>query len=308
MRRIFYTILLIMCSIALSITSFRLFYKPKQLPSVHKKLLARVDNDLLYQEDIPVIIFPNSTAADVTSDNKGKFIKQYVKKWIADKLLHHKANKAIVGEERKEVEKKVADFRAGILGHVYLQHLIDQQLKLEISEEEVQTYYQTHTENFKLKNSIFKGRVIIIPKTAPQIGKVKQLLKKGDIAALEELSAYCAQNAVFYLLDNTNWFAWKDLVSQTNAKKIPHHALEKIQFLKKTYLKEIQDYSFYYYIHVEDYKSINDIAPLELVSAEINKIILHNRKIDIANSVKENILEQARPNQDYTIYDYENKN
>ena len=25
-------------------------------------------------------------------------------------------------------------------------------------------------------------------------------------------------------------------------------------------------------------------------------------------SVKENILEQARPNQDYTIYDYENKN
>ena len=93
-----------------------------------------------------------------------------------------------------------------------------------------------------------------------------------------------------------------------NASKTLHYALEKIQFLKKPYLKEIQDYLSYYYLQIEDYKSVNDVAPLELVREQIHKIILHNRKMHLANSIRDNILEEAKPNQDYTIYDDENKN
>ena len=301
MRKTIYISFLIVASITLAIIGFRVFYHPKELPTTHKKVLARVDNEYLYAEDIPGSIDDSST--DVIANHHQKWRQQYIKQWVADKLLHRKAQQYVVGEQRKRIAKQVADFETALLGHTYLQHLIEQQLNLEISEEEVETYYQAHAENFKLKESIFRGSLVIIPKRAPQIGKVKQLLKQGDGAALTELQEYCAHNATFYLLDNINWFKWNDLVAQTNAKKPFHYALEKIQSLKKPYLKEIQDYATYYYLQIEDYKAVNEIAPLELVREQIHKIILHNRKITLANTVRENIVAQATPNKDYTIYD-----
>ena len=307
MRKIIYISLLVVASIILALIGLRVLYPSKELPATHKKVLARVDNEYLYAEDIPGSIDDSSTS-DAVSSHHQKWRQQYIKQWVADKLLHHKAQQHVVGEQRKTIDKQVADFQAALLRHTYLQNLTEQQLNLEISEEEVQAYYQTHTENFKLKESIFKGRLVIIPKRASQIGKVKQLLKKGDVAALTELKEYCAQNATFYLLDNSNWFKWNDLVAQTNAKKTLHYALEKVPSFKKPYLKEIQDHAAYYYLHIEDYKSINDTAPLELVRDQIHKIILHNRKIALVNAVKEHIVAQATPNKDYTIYDDENEN
>lgn len=309
MRKTLYISLLVVCSLTLVIIGFRLFYHPQDLPDPHKKLLARVGNQYLYQEDVPMgVDNSGGTTEDVVVEHYKKWLQQYVKKWVSDKLLYSKAQKEVRGEQRQRIEKQVTDFNATLLGHTYLQHLIDQQLHVEVSEEEIQAYYQTHAENFKLQDNIFKGRLIIIPKHVTQVGKVKQLLKEGDAAALVALQDYCAQNATFYLLDNSNWVKWDDLVAQTNAKKTLNYALEKIKGFKKPYLKEIQDYIAYYYLQIEDYKAINDIAPLELVSNQIHKIMLHNRKIKLADAIRDNMLEQATPNQDYTIYDDENKN
>lgn len=308
MRKPFYISFLVVASITLTLIGLRVFYAPKKLPATHKKVLARVDNEYLYAEDIPGSIDDRSTS-DAVSSHYQKWRQRYIKQWVADKLLHRKAQQHVVGEQRKTIAKQVSDFETALLEHTYLQQLIEQQLNLEISEEEVQAYYQTHAENFKLKESIFRGKLVILPKRVPQIGKVKQLLKQQeDVAAITELQEYCAQNATYYLLDNSNWFKWNDLVAQTSAKKTLHYALEKVPSFKKPYLKEIQDYEAYYYLQIEDYKPINDIAPLELVRDQIHKIILHNRKITLANTVREHIVAQATPNKDYTIYDDENEN
>ncbi len=307
MRKLLYIILLVVCSIILSMGGFRLFYQPKSMPNTQKILLARVAEHYLYKEDIPGFIMDNNSIDPMLTENHEKWLKRYVKQWVTEKLLQCKAQEKVVGEQRKGIEEKVSDFRDSLLVHVYLQDLMDQHLQLEVSEEEILTYYQANAENFKLKENIFRGKLVIIPKNATNIEQVKYLLKQGDSINIEDLQTYCAQNATYYLLDNVHWYNWHELMEQINGSKTLHYALEKIQSLKKPYLKEIQDYLSYYYLQVDDYRSVNDVAPIELVKEQIHKIILHNRKIHLLNATRDRTFEEAKSNQDYTIYDDQNK-
>lgn len=259
--------------------------------------LACVHQQCLYKEDLESVM----PAKDNTA-----LVEQYIKTWVINQLLAYQAEKELVGVARQEVDKKVADFRSTLLTHVYLEKLVNEQIKQDITDQEIQDYYQAYQGNFKLKHRILKGKLIILPKNAPQLERLKQLVSQNSEAALKELKEYCATHAIYYSLDNKAWLQWDNIVPKTFSSKMLYHAFDQTRLSKKPYLKEMQDASYRYYLQIDAYRSINDIAPLELVRDQIAKVILYKRKIQLANQVRENILQQAKANNDYTIY--ENKN
>ncbi len=260
--------------------------------------LACVYHQCLYKEDLKSIIPANGGAKDNTA-----LVEQYVKTWVANQLLVHQAEKEVVGIQREEVEKKIADFRSTLLTHVYLEKLVKEKVKQDITDQEIQDYYQAYQENFKLKHNILKGKLVIVPKNAPQVARLKQLMPQDSEEALKELKEYCATHATYSSLDNKVWLKWDDIVPKTISGNILYHALDQTRLSKKTYLKEMQDATYRYYLQIDAYKSINDIAPMELVKDQIAKVILYKRKIQLANQIREDILQQAKANNDYTIYE-----
>jgi hypothetical protein len=263
--------------------------------------LACAHHRYLYKEDLEGIIPANGSAKDRTA-----LVEQFVKTWIINQLLVDQAEKKVVGAQREEIEKKVADYRSTLLTHVYLDKLVNEKVKQDITDQEIQDYYQAYQENFKLKHSILKGKLVVVPKNAPQVARLKQLIPQDSGEALKELKEYCATHATYASLDNKVWFKWDDIVPQTLSSNILYHALDQTKLSKKPYLKEMQDASYRYYLQIDAYKSINDIAPMELVKDQIAKVILYKRKMQLANQIREDILQQAKANNDYTIY--ENKN
>lgn len=260
--------------------------------------VACVHNKYLYQEDLEGIMPAN----DRVKDSK-TVIDQYIRTWVVNQLLVHQAEKVVGEEQRVALEKKVDDFRSTLLMHVYLEKLVNEKVTQDITDQEIQAYYQAYQENFKLKHSILKGKLVIMPKNAPQVARLKQLLPQDSAEALKELKEYCAAHAIYASLDNKVWLKWDDIVPQALSSNILYNALDQTRSSKRPYLKEMQDASYRYYLQVDAYKSIDDVAPIELVKDQIAKVILYKRKIQLTNQIREDILQQAKANNDYTIYE-----
>lgn len=281
--------------ITLSFLGLKLGCDPQKPSESAGTLLACAYGQCLYKQDLEGAILAKDNSAEA-----------YVKKWVEKKVLARLVEKKLLGARREKAEKDAADFRSKLLTYVYLEELVNEKVKQDINEQEIQDYYQGYQENFKLKHNIWKGQLIIVPKNAPQLARLKQLMSVDSEEGLKELKEYCATHATYASLDNTVWLNWNDTVPQTLSSNILYHSLDQTRLSKKPYLKEVQDASYRYYLRIDAYKAINNIAPMELVKDQVAKVILYKRKRELDNQIREDILQQAKANNDYTIY--ENKN
>jgi len=257
--------------------------------------IARVYNQYLYKQDIENIVPATSNPKDSL-----EWVERYVHNWLAKQLLASKAEAQGIGQAN-DIEKKVNEFRTSLLAHNCIEKLVNERLgKRDLSEEEIQHYYQTNQENFKLRHNIVRGKFVVIPKSAPNIISLKGLITSKREEDAIALQAYCTEFAKDYSLNESIWLKWDDIVTKTPFSKVP----DKTRLLKKTSFTEVQDETYRYYIKIEAYKITNDIAPLELVKNQITDVILYKRKVELVNQIKEDILQQARANNDYTIYEY----
>lgn len=263
-----------------------------------RRPLACVYNQCLYKEELANVMSTNEDGKDNTS-----LVEQYVKTWVVNRLLVHQAEKEVVGAAREELEKKIADFRATLLTHVYLEKLVNEKVKQDITDQEIQDYYRAYQENFKLKHLILKGKLVIVPKHAPHLTRLKQLIPQDSVEALQELKEYCAVHAIYASLNNKVWLKWDDIIPKTLSSNILYHALDQPRLPKKSYLKEMQDATYRYYLQVDAYRSTNDIAPIELVQDQIEKVILYKRKMQLVSQIRADILQRAKSNNDCTIYE-----
>lgn len=269
--------------------------QPKQ-PPYAKTPLARVHNQYLYKQDIDHIVPP-----DVSPQDSLQMVERYVQSWLAKHLLISKAE-AYEANHPSDVEEKVAEFRSALIVHNYIEAQVNANLNKEVTEEAILSYYESNQEEFKLRHNIVRGKFVILPKNPPNIQNFKKLIISKEELDLSELQTYCSQYAKDYLLDDTVWLKWDDIVTKTPFRKVP----DKTRLLKRTSFTEVQDANYRYYLKIDAYKTMNDIAPIELVRDQIIDVILYKRKIELANQIKQEVLEQAKVNDDYTIYEQKN--
>src|SRR4051794_7275313 len=98
--------------ITLSFLGLRLGCGHQESSEPARTPLACVHNQCLYKEDLEGVM--------PAKDNKA-LVEQYVKTWITNQLLVRQAEKKVVGAQREEVDKNIADFRSTLLTHVYLE-------------------------------------------------------------------------------------------------------------------------------------------------------------------------------------------
>jgi hypothetical protein len=266
-----------------------------QQPPANSPLLARVGRTcFLYQEDIAGLV-PSSTSGP----DSLVLVNDYLRTWVLKNLLVEEAKKKLPKEViLKNIEKQVADFRSSLLMHYYLETTAQTQVDTVVSPEEITKYYQEHQQRFKLDRDIVRGKFIILPKRASQPRPIKNWMvaeKPSDQVALEE---YCKEFAKDYSLDTSCWLDWNQMIGSTVLANMPDHA----RLLKQNSFTEMQDENYKYYLKVDAHKRINDVAPLPFVIEEIKKLVIYKRKIAFINQLKEDILQQATANNEYTIY------
>lgn len=247
-----------------------------------KTPLVEVSGEFLYKEDLQAALPLN-----ILKDDSVLFAEHYIKNWIEDALLFDKAEGNIPDNDR--ISKLVENYRRALIMHTYQEELVNQKLANDISEEEINAYYEKNKELFRLDNPLVKGLFIKVPLSSPDLGNVRVWYRKNNQDVIEKLEKYSLRNAVSYDYFYDRWTSVPDV-----AAKIPLKVLDTdANYLDKNRNVEVKDTAFCYFLHIEDFLGKDKQKPLDFARDEIKEILINLKRVEFINKVKEDLYQRA---------------
>jgi len=254
-----------------------------------KRVLASVnEKDLLLSEVVKEM--PEAT------EDSAFFVERYMNLWIRKQLMIYHAE-INLSSDLLDYEKQIKEYRSSLLIYAYQQELINQNFDTTISEQSVTDYYAQYKDEFKLVKNIFKGRYIVVDKSAPKLKALSKWYKSDKAASIEDLTDYCQQFAKEYYLADSSWQYFT-----TINEKLPELITEEEYFLAHTKGVWLEDEQYRYYIYIKDYQIKGSISPLALEREKIRNVLLNKNKIQYLKQLEDELYQNGLALKKIKIY------
>lgn len=286
-------LVLCMCLLLLGGCDYLQLRKNSGEETIVETKVARVNDKYLFTQDVTDIV-PSGTS----SDDSARLVKRYINSWVRKQLLIDEAAKNIEFDQQ-ELERKILDYRYALMVYEYEKFYVNSALKKEVTEEEIAEYYEANKANFELKQNIIKGVYVKVPKEAPRLNRLKEFIKLEEKGDREKLKSYSYRYASDFMLDESTWVNFDELIMNTPFMSIPN----KVQWLKANKQVEASDERYLYFLKIQDYKISNELSPIEFVRDQIETIIINKRKIELAARLEKEIYEKAQKSEVFEIYE-----
>lgn len=243
--------------------------------------LVQVGDFFLYREDMV-----QSLPYGIAGDDSVKLAREFVRKWIEEQVLYEKAEHNVRGDER--IERMVADYRRTLVMNNYEQMLLQQKMPEELTETELQKYYDENRQLFILEEPVVKGVFIKAPLTSPELKDLKRWYKDDSDEALEQMEAYAFRNAVIYEYFYEHWVP----VSELEGKMVVNLSELSEDFDKNRNI-EVSDDEYCYLLHIEEYVKKGGYKPYDLARHDIIDLLANSRKVEFMERVKNELYNQS---------------
>jgi hypothetical protein len=149
-------------------------------------------------------------------------------------------------------------------------------------------YYDENTAKFLLDKNLIKGLFLKIPAESPGLSDVKKWYRSQDAKELENIEKYSIQNASVYDYFYDRWVDFDEILD-----KMPIYVSNKSQYLRANRTVELNDSAFCYFLNIADYLLSGNIAPYEYADAQIQELMINNRKMDFLRNFEEELYQDA---------------
>ncbi len=255
-------------------------------------IVARVNENYLYKEDIKPIIPENATKQDSTI-----IVNAYINRWARQLLLMDGALVNLPEKNQNEYLKLVNQYKNDLFTKAYLDALVKKNIDTIIKPNEAKVFYDINKESFKLNDDLLQIRYISLPLNAIDLDTIKKRFKRFKTKDAKYLDSISVQFKSYFLNDS----AWVKLNNVIN--KIPViETSNKNQLLKKSNYLQLKDSLNLYLVQVKDFKLTNDYAPLGFVKSSIEKIVINKRKLELIKQLENDITKDAIKNKQFQIY------
>jgi hypothetical protein len=263
----------------------------KMSNSQQEKPVARVFDLYLYPSEIDRRI-----PEGLSPEDSMRISRRLVEEWVREKLLLNRAEQYL-SEDQKDVEMQMDEYRSSLLTFKYKQKLLSQNLDTVVNEEELQSYYALNSSNYILDSDVVKVNFVKVPINAVQINDVRRWYRSAEPEDLDNLEKYCINNASNYMINGENWVRFANLMDATPMK------IDNIKnYLNYNKNIEINDSSFYYFIHIIDRVQEGQVAPIDLVKDDIASVIINKRKIKFIEDLETSVYNDGRTKNNVEIY------
>ena len=201
-----------------------------------------------------------------------------------------------LAEEQKDVSQELEDYRMTLLISRYKQIFMEQNLDTIITEKQIENYYNTHPEVFKITQPAVIALYIKVLKTSPNIDVIKQKYRSSRERDIDELKNLCMESAAEYDDFNNDWIYFKDLIVN-----IPVRIDNQEKFLKTNKYIEAEDNNYLYFVAIKNYRLKGATAPVKFVRGQISVGILNERKEKIIRELENNIYNNMLDNKEIEI-------
>lgn len=258
----------------------------KEMPI--ENAVARIDDKFLSIEE-----FKASLPSNYTKDDSIQLRSSIINNWATNELLLDKA-KLNIGDEQKEIEKLVDNYRKELLIERYKEALLNKLLDTIVTESDLESFYLANKDIYRLSEDLVRLKFIMFDKNLKNADEFEKLFKSESKEDLTELNDRKLELKMFSLNDSI-WVSYK-LVSE----RLPF--LEEINKLKKdTFLKK-EDSLGVYLVALKDILYINETAPRSYVEPTVKKMILHKRKLDLFRDIEKSLLSEAVKSKKFETY------
>ena len=259
--------------------------------------VMQIGRAALYRTDIEKII-----PKGVAREDSAVLAKQYMDSWAMKQLMLQKAEEQLPKEE-KDVAQLLEDYRIQLLVFRYENKFIEERLDTIVPVSVREEYYNTHKGSFEGVNGVFKGRLVKMQNSSPNLQIMKRLAQKREIEGLEELEQLAYNSAYKYSNYNNNWV---DLGIVAKEVGIPVTELQQ-QLAKQKVVAEIKDSVYTTILQVLEYVAPGEVTPFEFNSEKIKDIIISRRKQELLVNLHQDILNDALNNNKLKIIEEDDK-
>lgn len=267
--------------VALFLALFSIISCQKKVEHGGKTPLVQVGNYVLYQEDMTQTLPYYTPGADSV-----ELVKEFIRKWIEEQVLYEKAEHNVRGDE--DIERMVAEYRRTLVMNNYERMLLQQKMTEELTEEDLQKYYNDNKQLFMLEEPVIKGVFIKAPLVSPGLKDLKKWYKDKSEESLELMEKYAFRNSVLYEYFYEHWVP----VSELEGKVIVNLAELSEDFDKHRNI-EAEDGEYCYLLHIEEYMMKGEEKPYDLARHEIIDLLANSRRVEFMNKVKKDLYNQS---------------
>lgn len=257
------------------------------------KIVARVNNQYLYESEVNDHIRANLSSADSTS-----MAKNYINAWVKEQLLLEKAVFNLNPSQQTSLENLIRQYRNDIFIKTYQEEWLKSRMDTLVTPQEIEAYYKENKQNFKLHQDLVRGRYVQLPLANFNKASVSRALRRFNDSDRNYLDSISLQFNSAYLNDSV-WFRPQAFFNRIN-RSSPQ---EYDRYLKSKRFFEIEDSIDLYLVFVEEVRRRNEIAPLSHINPTLKQILLNKRKLETMRQFDSDILEEAIKNKTLEIYE-----
>lgn len=259
-----------------------------------RQIIARVQDKYLYLDDFEGLIPDNTSYRDSIS-----IVRSYVNDWVKTNVMIYQAEQNLPSDQL-DFSKQLEEYRNSLIIYKYETSIIDQNLDTIVTDKEILEYYNSHLNDFELKENITKAVYIIIDNDTGLEELFDEIFNLADSLLLDSLEHYIPTNVLSSSIDTANWVSFFEI-----QQIIPIETYNRELFLKNNRFAKIHTDRYIYFVKFFDFKIKDDISPLDFKRRDIYNIIISKRKITLTKKVRNDIYERALMNNEFEVYYHE---
>lgn len=221
----------------------------------------------------------------LSAEDSAQVAEQYVHQWAINLLMKD----VIRGNQNKEIERLVAEYRRSLYQHEWEQHLVARRMSQHVEDSVVLAYYEANKHHFVLRETILRGVLLVVPNGAPSMDQLKRyIVEPQDEEHIEWVEKYAYQYASGYELFLDEWKTANQILL-----RMPFEEDNLQKQLKQQRQITMQDSLNNYILQVVDVYVKGEQMPIDYARKEIEKIILSQRQVDFIESEREKLYNNA---------------
>ena len=254
--------------------------------------LARVNDAFLFESDIDF-----SFVKDQSESDSIIYIQNIINNWATTQLLIDGANLNLTKETQTDFEQLVQQYKSDLYTSAYVEALVNNNLDISISKQELDEVYLNNKQLFVLKEDLLKMRYVNVNSKLSNLEEVKKRFKRFNSEDKTRLDSISIQFNSFYLKDSI-WIKSEQAISKINPLQLGFNKV----LLKKPNFIQLKDSLGLYLMQINEVLERGNQAPIEYVLPTLRQIIINNRKLKLIKQLKSDIVNDAIKNKKFEIY------
>ena len=254
--------------------------------------VAGVGNAKLYRKELNALI-----PKGVSYEDSVRLARQYINTWALEEVFLNIAEEQLSKAE-KDVSKELEDYRRSLLKYRYEQLYVNERLDTAVSDEMVEEYFALHEEKFILQRPVVKARYLRIASDSPTLVKIRKKMSSDKAEDIMEADSLAFSSAYKFSTWNDEW-----IDASTLAKEFGHESASILASMKSGWLERTDTTGVSNIAYVSEITPKGSMSPIEYSTPFIKDMIISARKQNLITSLERDLLEDARVNGQFVIFD-----